>query len=239
MDDNLLNCPFCGGGAQISRAHQNKMLAMGEVATDEHYLFTLHHACNPTLNDGVAICWAYKPKAALIAAWNRRTPAPVSGNLREVVARASGALDNIRALAVNNYDMTGDGNWGNVEGFANSGLRALSALTRHIAAEEREAVAQWCSGCQEVRSVDCYRAGCPKSDTERRAAETLAAEREREAFAERVFRHGFSDGWTANQKGRLAASASVDEAWHFYVADGALQKSVALTANHSAPVVGD
>lgn len=62
-----------------------------------------------------------------------------------------------------------------------------------------------------------------------------AAEREREAFAERVFRHGFSDGWTANQKGRLAASASVDEAWHFYVADGALQKSVALTANHSAP----
>ena len=66
-----------------------------------------------------------------------------------------------------------------------------------------------------------------------------AAEREREAFAERVFRHGFSDGWTANQKGRLAASASVDEAWHFYVADGALQKSVALTANHSAPVVGD
>ena len=39
------------------------------------------------------------------------------------------------------------------------------------AAEEREAVAQWCSGCHEVRSVDCYRAGCPKSDTERRAAE--------------------------------------------------------------------
>lgn len=105
------------------------------------------------------------------------------------------------------------------------------------ATEEREAVAQWCSGCQEVRSVDCYRADCPKSDTERRAAEILAAEREREAFAERVFRHGFSDGWTANQKGRLAASASVDEAWHFYVADGALQKSVALTANHSAPVV--
>ena len=42
--------------------------------------------------------------------------------------------------------------------------------------EEREAVAQWCSGCHEVRSVDCYRAGCPKSDTERRAAEILAAE---------------------------------------------------------------
>ena len=56
-----------------------------------------------------------------------------------------------------------------------------------------------------------------------------AAEREREAFAERVFRHGFSDGWTANQKGRLAASASVDEAWHFYVADGALQKSIEAT----------
>ena len=27
-----------------------------------------------------------------------------------------------------------------------------------------------------MRSVDCYRAGCPKSDTERRAAEILAAE---------------------------------------------------------------
>jgi len=45
-----------------------------------------------------------------------------------------------------------------------------------LATEEREAVAQWCSGCHEVRSVDCYRAGCPKSDTERRAAEILAAE---------------------------------------------------------------
>lgn len=45
-----------------------------------------------------------------------------------------------------------------------------------LATEEREAVAQWCSGCHEVRSVDCYRADCPKSDTERRAAEILAAE---------------------------------------------------------------
>lgn len=45
-----------------------------------------------------------------------------------------------------------------------------------FATEEREAVAQWCSGCHEVRSVDCYRADCPKSDTERRAAEILAAE---------------------------------------------------------------
>ena len=44
------------------------------------------------------------------------------------------------------------------------------------ATDAREAVAQWCSGCHEVRSVDCYRAGCPKSDTERRAAEILAAE---------------------------------------------------------------
>jgi len=115
----LLPCPFCGGGAQISRAHQNKMLAMGEVATDEHYLFTLHHACNPTLNDGVSVCWTYKPKAALIAAWNRRTPATVSGDLREVVARAIG-----EAAA---YPHAGA--W---YGAADA---ALSALTPHIAAE--------------------------------------------------------------------------------------------------------
>ena len=115
--DTLLPCPFCGGEARISRAHQNKMLAMGEVPTDEHYLFTLYHDCA----NGITICWTYKPKDALIAAWNRRTP-PTP------------------------------------------------------ATEEREAVAQWCSGCHEVRSVDCYRAGCPKSDTERRAAEILAAE---------------------------------------------------------------
>ena len=44
------------------------------------------------------------------------------------------------------------------------------------AAEEREAVAQWCSGCHEVRSVDCYRAGCPKSDTEEREAVAHAIE---------------------------------------------------------------
>ena len=49
--------------------------------------------------------------------------------------------------------------------------------------DEREAVAQWCSGCHEVRSVDCYRAGCPKSDTERRAAEILAAEANERARA--------------------------------------------------------
>ena len=122
--DTLLPCPFCGGEARISRAHQNKMLAMGEVPTDEHYLFTLYHDCA----NGITICWTYKPKDALIAAWNRRTP-PTP------------------------------------------------------ATEEREAVAQWCSGCHEVRSVDCYRAGCPKSDTERRAAEILAAEANERARA--------------------------------------------------------
>ena len=57
---------------------------------------------------------------------------------------------------------------------------AIAAWNRRTpptpATDEREAVAQWCSGCHEVRSVDCYRAGCPKSDTERRAAEILAAE---------------------------------------------------------------
>ena len=71
----------------------------------------------------------------------------------------------------------------NVRRFADAAILALTPFIAASirtpptpAAEEREAVAQWCSGCHEVRSVDCYRAGCPKSDTERRAAEILAAE---------------------------------------------------------------
>jgi hypothetical protein len=65
----LLPCPFCGGEANLHRAHQNKMLALGEMATDDHYLFTLsHHDCA----GGFSIVWPYKPKAALIAAWNTR-----------------------------------------------------------------------------------------------------------------------------------------------------------------------
>jgi len=82
--DTLLPCPFCGGEARISRAHQNKMLAMGEVPTDEHYLFTLYHDCA----NGITICWTYKPKDALIAAWNRRTPPTPATEEREAVARA-------------------------------------------------------------------------------------------------------------------------------------------------------
>lgn len=46
------------------------------------------------------------------------------------------------------------------------------------ATDAREAVAQWCSGCHEVRSVDCYRAGCPKSDTEEREAVARATDLE-------------------------------------------------------------
>lgn len=84
MADELLSCPFCGGEARISRAHQNKMLAMGEVPTDEHYLFTLYHDCA----NGITICWTYKPKDALIAAWNRRTPPTPATDEREAVARA-------------------------------------------------------------------------------------------------------------------------------------------------------
>ena len=83
--DTLLPCPFCGGEARISRAHQNKMLAMGEVPTDEHYLFTLYHDCA----NGITICWTYKPKDALIAAWNRRTPPTPATDEREAVAVAA------------------------------------------------------------------------------------------------------------------------------------------------------
>jgi len=70
--ETLLPCPFCGGEANLYRAHQNKMLALGEKATDDHYLFTLsHHDCA----GGFSIVWTFKPKAALIAAWNtRHTP---------------------------------------------------------------------------------------------------------------------------------------------------------------------
>ena len=71
----LLPCPFCGGEANLHRAHQNKMLALGEMATDDHYLFTLsHHDCA----GGFSIVWPYKPKAALIAAWNTRLTAAIA-----------------------------------------------------------------------------------------------------------------------------------------------------------------
>jgi hypothetical protein len=71
----LLPCPFCGSEANLHRAHQNKMLALGEMATDDHYLFTLsHHDCA----GGFSIVWPYKPKAALIAAWNTRLTAAIA-----------------------------------------------------------------------------------------------------------------------------------------------------------------
>lgn len=49
------------------------------------------------------------------------------------------------------------------------------------------------------------------------------------ALAERVFRHGFSDGWRSNQTGRQSEPLAASGAWHFYVADGALQKSIEAT----------
>jgi len=175
--DTLLPCPFCGGEARISRAHQNKMLAMGEVPTDEHYLFTLYHDCA----NGITICWTYKPKDALIAAWNRRTP-PTP------------------------------------------------------ATEEREAVAQWCSGCHEVRSVDCYRAGCPKSDTERRAAEILAAEaneRARDALQMLLNMAQPSICYLACEHGSTFEPSNPN----IMHSDLCNELRAALTANHSAPVV--
>jgi hypothetical protein len=84
----LLPCPFCGGEANLHRAHQNKMLALGEMATDDHYLFTLsHHDCA----GGFSIVWPYKPKAALIAAWNTRHTA--TAEALEAMREAREALD--------------------------------------------------------------------------------------------------------------------------------------------------
>lgn len=138
----LLPCPFCGGKAQISRAHQNKMLAMGEVATDEHYLFTLHHTCNPALNDGVTVCWTYKPKAVLVAAWNRRAPTPPTDDEREVLARAIAPL--VYATVTGNDDCR---EWEEMPEYVQdiyfqAADAALSALAPHIAAEIAAAVAK-------------------------------------------------------------------------------------------------
>ena len=65
-----------------------------------------------------------------------------------------------------------------------------------------------------------------RAQIEALTARAEGAEARERAVAERVFRHGFSDGWTANQRGRLAAPTAADEAWQFYVADGALRKSI-------------
>ena len=90
------------------------------------------------------------------------------------------------------------------------------------ATEEREAVAQWCSGCHEVRSVDCYRAGCPKSDTERRAAEILAAEANERARA--LGQSDWLDIETAPRDGRVVLCIGHNNIHHvepmmYYAAD--------------------
>jgi hypothetical protein len=91
----LLPCPFCGGEANLHRAHQNNMLALGEMATDDHYLFTLsHHDCA----GGFSIVWHYKPKAALIAAWNTRHTATATAEALEAMREAREALVNIRSM---------------------------------------------------------------------------------------------------------------------------------------------
>ena len=129
--DTLLPCPFCGGEARISRAHQNKMLAMGEVPTDEHYLFTLYHDCA----NGITICWTYKPKDALIAAWNRRTPPTPATDEREAVARAICALHCTEC----GYTFKCDYGWREVLPDADAALSALAPIraAEILAAEAR------------------------------------------------------------------------------------------------------
>jgi len=105
-----------------------------------------------------------------------------------------------------------------------------------LATEEREAVAQWCSGCHEVRSVDCYRAGCPKSDTERRAAEILAAEaneRARDALQTLLNMAQPSICYLACEHGSTFEPSNPN----IMHSDLCNELRAALTANHSAPVV--
>ena len=120
-------------------------------------------------------------EAEATAAWNRRTTPTPATDAREAVAQA--LYDHESPNSALAWEHKPAHFQENVRRFADAALLALTPFIAASirtpptpAAEEREAVAQWCSGCHEVRSVDCYRAGCPKSDTERRAAEILAAE---------------------------------------------------------------
>jgi len=120
-----------------------------------------------------------KENAMLEAAWQKHKdaapPTPATEE-REAVARAyqAGAEAVHKAWVDTGGNCPGEPDfWEAAHDYADAHPFVAAEI---LAAEEREAVAQWCSGCHEVRSVDCYRAGCPKSDTERRAAEILAAE---------------------------------------------------------------
>lgn len=138
---------------------------------------------------------------------------------------------------------------------AETAIQALLAYANTAQGEgvqvDADGEAMVCTGCGTTRTVAAIKAAHPKAFTccpERKmipVREALATtpdaqpagSRLREALAERVFRHGFSEGWWANQNGKLAYPAAVDEAWQFYLKNGVLQKSIdaALSAPDATP----
>jgi hypothetical protein len=126
----LLPCPFCGGEANLHRAHQNKMLALGEMATDDHYLFTLsHHDCA----GGFSIVWPYKPKAALIAAWNTRHTATAEAleAMREAREALGQSAHTLTGATIGKYEV-------DFKPALELVVRALTRLTAAIAKIEGE-----------------------------------------------------------------------------------------------------
>lgn len=126
----LLPCPFCG----------TDELSHGWAAPGFRGGYSDGHA--ECMECGVLVIAATEQDA--IAAWNRRTPAPVSDNLREVVARALFAND--RKYARTAWEGLIEGQLKSM--FLSDADAALTALTPHIAAEIAAAVAKERAGIE-------------------------------------------------------------------------------------------
>ena len=159
--DTLLPCPFCGGEPVLTEhpPHEHSPI-LKRVMPD----FPDHKGSADVSCLDCAVGHLRDTPTKAIAAWNRRTPPTPAADANPFVGT--------------NWQVRADTPATDTPGTYGTMTPTIEVVPPHypLATEEREAVAQWCSGCHEVRSVDCYRAGCPKSDTERRAAEILAAE---------------------------------------------------------------
>jgi len=159
--DTLLPCPFCGGEPVLTEhpPHEHSPI-LKRVMPD----FPDHKGSADVSCLDCAVGHLRDTPTKAIAAWNRRTPPTPAADANPFVGT--------------NWQVRADTPATDTPGTYGTMTPTIEVVPPHypLATEEREAVAQWCSGCHEVRSVDCYRAGCPKSDTERLAAEILAAE---------------------------------------------------------------